>query len=127
MAVSGKDNVYIVWWTNKSEGGNWEVMFRASTNDSGATFGDKINLSNSTDAESQNAEIVAAGDNSVFVSWWETNPMNGTSESVLRVSTDNGQTFGTVVMLDTNGTLSTTTTNTTTTATTTATVQEEEE
>jgi hypothetical protein len=29
-------------------------MFRAS-NDGGATFGDKINLSNSTDTESQNA------------------------------------------------------------------------
>ncbi|MFL6408452.1 MAG: hypothetical protein ACJ71F_15490, partial [Nitrososphaeraceae archaeon] len=38
------NNVYIVWWTNKSE--NWEVMFRAST-DGGQTFGDKINLSNS--------------------------------------------------------------------------------
>ena len=42
MAVSEDgNNVYIVWWTNKSE--NWEVMFRAS-NDGGATFGDKINL-----------------------------------------------------------------------------------
>jgi hypothetical protein len=69
MAVSDEDNVYIVWWTNKSGGGNWEVMFRAS-NDGGATFGDKITLSNSSDTESQNAEIVAAGDNSVYVSWW---------------------------------------------------------
>jgi hypothetical protein len=42
--------------------------------------------------------------------------MNGTSESVLRVSTDNGQTFSPVVLLGTNGTLSTTTTNTTTAA-----------
>ncbi|MDQ3836363.1 MAG: hypothetical protein M3270_05450, partial [Thermoproteota archaeon] len=51
MAVSQDgNNVYIVWWTNKSE--NWEVMFRAS-NDGGQTFGDKINLSNSTDADSQ--------------------------------------------------------------------------
>jgi len=53
MAVSEDgNNVYIVWWTNKSE--NWEVMFRAS-NDGGRTFGDKINLRNSSDAESQNA------------------------------------------------------------------------
>jgi hypothetical protein len=44
IATSG-DNVYIAWWTNKT--GNNEVMFRAST-DNGATFGDKINLSNST-------------------------------------------------------------------------------
>lgn len=109
MAVSGEDNVYLVWWTNKS--GNWEVMFRAS-NDGGATFGDKINLSNTTDAESQNADIVAAGDN-VFVSWWETNPENGSSESVLRVSTDAGQTFGPVLNLGTNGTISSAETATT--------------
>ncbi len=105
MAVSQDgNNVYIVWWTNKSE--NWEVMFRAS-NDGGQTFGDKINLSNSTGAESQNAEIVAAGNNRVLVSWWETNPVTGSSESVLRVSNDSGKTFGPMVMLGMNGTLST--------------------
>ena len=110
MALSQSgNNVYIVWWTNKSE--NWEVMFRAS-HDGGQTFGDQINLSNSADAESQNAEIVAAGRN-VFVSWWETNPENGSSESVLRVSRDAGDTFGPVVMLGTNGTISTTTGNAT--------------
>jgi hypothetical protein len=114
MAVSEDgNNVYIVWWTNKT-GGNWEVMFRAS-NDGGATFGDKINLSNSTDADSQNAEIVAAGNN-VYVSWWEINPENGSSESVLRVSTDAGQTFGPLVMLGTNGTITTTATTTATAA-----------
>jgi hypothetical protein len=115
MAVSEDgNNVYIVWWTNKSE--NWEVMFRAS-NDGGQTFGDAINLSNSTDAESQNAEIVAAGENNVYVTWWETSPMTGTSESVLRASTDAGQTFGPVLMLGTNGTITTTGNTTTTTAT----------
>jgi hypothetical protein len=108
MAVSEDgNNVYIVWWTNKSE--NWEVMFRAS-NDGGQTFGDKINLSNSSDTESQNAEIVAAGESNVFVSWWETSPETGSSESVLRVSTDAGQTFGPTIMLGNNGTVTTTTT-----------------
>ncbi len=116
MAVSQDgNNVYIVWWTNKSE--NWEVMFRAS-NDGGQTFGDKINLSNSSDTESQNAEMVAAGDN-VFVSWWETSPETGSSESVLRVSNDAGQTFGPMIMLGVNGTISTTTGNTTESTTTT--------
>lgn len=102
MVASG-ENLYIVWWTNKS--GNWEVMFRAS-NDFGETIGDKINLSNSTDANSQNAEIVAQDDN-VYVSWWETstNPANKTSESVLRISNDNGSTFGPILMLSNNGTL----------------------
>jgi hypothetical protein len=117
MAVSQDgNNVYIVWWTNRS--GNWEVMFRAST-DGGATFGDKINLSNSPDTQSRTAEIVAFGD-SVFVSWWELNENvhPHTNESVLRVSTDAGQTFGPVVMLGSNGTVSTIAANTTITTAT---------
>jgi hypothetical protein len=122
MAVSQDgNNIYIVWWTNKSE--NWEVMFRAS-NDGGQTFGDQVNLSNSTDAESQNAEIIAAGD-SVYVSWWETSPETGSSESVLRVSPDAGQTFGPMIMLGVNGTIGTATGNTT--ESTTAAEQGEEE
>lgn len=104
-------------------------MFRAS-NDGGETFSDRINLSNSSNAESQNAEIVAAGEDSVFVTWWETNAETGSSESVLRVSTDAGQTFSPVMMLGTNGTLSTAETATTDTNTTTTTAEgrgEEEE
>jgi hypothetical protein len=118
MAASEEDgnNVYVVWWTNRS--GNWEVMFRAS-NDGGQTFGDKINLSNSPDTQSQTAEILAFGNN-VFVTWWELNENvhPHTNESVMRVSTDAGQTFGPVLNLGTNGTITTTTTgNTTTNAT----------
>jgi hypothetical protein len=55
--ISG-DNVYIAWW-NGTEGQpdkNVEILFRAS-NDGGATFGEKINLSNSTDADSIRAQI----------------------------------------------------------------------
>ena len=40
MATSG-DNVYIVWWSNKT--GNDEIMFRAST-DNGKTFGPILKL-----------------------------------------------------------------------------------
>jgi hypothetical protein len=97
IATSG-DNVYIAWWTNKT--GNNEVMFRAST-DNGATFGDKINLSNST-VNSERAEIGASGKN-VFVTWWET--MNGKDVPMLRVSTDNGATFGPILKLSANGTI----------------------
>ena len=114
MAASEEDgnNVYVGWWTNRS--GNWEVMFRAS-NDGGATFGDKINLSNSPDTQSQTAEILAVG-NSVYVTWWELNENvhPHTNESVMRVSTDAGQTFGPVINLSTNGTVTTTTANATT-------------
>ena len=53
IAISG-DNIYIVWPTNGT--GNDEVNFRAST-DGGTTFADKITLSNTTGAESQDAEI----------------------------------------------------------------------
>jgi hypothetical protein len=114
--VSG-DNSYIAWWTNNTENRNEEVMFRAST-DSGATFGDKINLSNSPDTQSRTAEIVAFGDSSVFVTWWELNENvhPHTNESVLRVSNDAGQTFGPVINLGTNGTITTAGGNTTTSA-----------
>jgi tricorn protease-like protein len=98
--VTSGDNVYITWWTNKT--GNNEVMFRAST-DGGKTFGDKINLSNST-VNSERAEIGTSGKN-VFVTWWET--MNGKDVPMLRVSTDNGKTFEPILNLSTNGTIGT--------------------
>jgi hypothetical protein len=93
------DNTYIAWWTNKT--GNDEVQFRAST-DGGATFAEKINLSNSTGAESQDVEIAAEGDN-VMINWWERNQT--AEEPVARISTDNGATFGPLMKLATNGTL----------------------
>ena len=98
IATSG-NNSYITWWSNKT--GNEEVMFRAST-DNGATFGDKINLSNTTEADSDDAEIAASG-NSVYVTWWERNETSDTP--VARVSNDNGATFGPMLMLANNGTI----------------------
>jgi hypothetical protein len=59
----------MTWWTNNTANQNEEVMFRAST-DAGATFYDKMNLSNTTDSDSWNVEIGAEGTN-VYVSWWE--------------------------------------------------------
>jgi hypothetical protein len=100
IATSGDNNVYVVWWTNKS--GNNEVMFRAS-NDGGATFAKKINLSNTTGAESVNAEIAASGKN-VFVTWWERNQTANTP--VMKISTDNGKTFGSMLKLASNDTIS---------------------
>ena len=67
-------NAYIVWVTNKT--GNLEVMLRAS-NDNGETFGEKINLSNSSHTDSENADIAASG-SKVFVIWQESNRANGT-------------------------------------------------
>ncbi len=101
-AVVSGDNIYIAWWTNNTENGNEEVMFRAST-DGGATFGDRINLSNTTDADSWRVEIAGEGEN-VIVSWWETNQTSDIP--VARISTDAGETFGPMLRLAANGTIS---------------------
>jgi hypothetical protein len=87
-----------------SKTGNDEVMFRAST-DGGKTFGDKINLSNTTKANSQDAQIDTFGDNdsNVIVTWWERNATS--NEPVERTSTDNGKTFGPILNLSTNGSI----------------------
>ena len=97
-AITG-DNIYVAWWTNQS--GNEEVMFRAS-NDKGQTFGDKINLSNTTDADSARVEI-DSDTNSVVVTWWETNKTSDTP--VMKVSNDFGKTFGPMLKLAGNGTI----------------------
>ena len=98
IATSG-DNVYITWWSNKT--GNHEVLFRAS-NDNGASFGDKINLSNNTTTESVDAMIEASGDN-VFVTWWERNET--ANDPIMRVSNDNGLTFGPILSIANNDTI----------------------
>ena len=98
IAISG-DNIYVAWSTNKTA--NYEVMIRAST-DGGTTFTDKINLSNSTDAESQDVQIAADNDN-VIVTLWERNATS--SEPVVTISTDNGITFAPITKLAANGTI----------------------
>lgn len=97
--ATSEDNVYVAWWTNKS--GNNEVLFRAS-NDNGATFGEKINLSNTPDADSEDVEILAS-DTNVYITWWERNQT--INDPVMRISNDNGETFGPLLALAMNGTL----------------------
>lgn len=101
--INSGNNVYVVWSTHPSKdtGQSDEVIFRAST-DGGTTFGNKINLSNSSKSDSQDAQIDAFRDK-VFVTWWE---RNQTSDiPVMRSSTDKGQTFGPIMKLAFNGTL----------------------
>jgi hypothetical protein len=78
-----------------------EVLFRAST-DGGASFADKTNLSNTTDSDSERVEVDADED-SVIITWWETNQTDETP--VMRVSSDNGVTFGPILKLSSNGTI----------------------
>jgi hypothetical protein len=99
IAISG-DNVYVAWWTDiGTSNNNGELMFRAS-NDGGRTFGDKINLSNSSNTDSIDTQIAAEGGN-VVVTWWEANQTN--IEPFMRVSNDGGATFGPIVKLAVNG------------------------
>jgi hypothetical protein len=100
VAISG-DNIYLSWSSNKT--GNDEVMFRASA-DAGKTFSNEIDLSNSTNSDSQNVEIAADGVK-VVVTWWERNQTS--NEPVMIISNDGGKTFGPMLKLAANGTLST--------------------
>ena len=95
------DSVYVAWWSNNTANGNNEVLFRVSA-DGGTSFSDKINLSNSNDSESERVELNSDGE-SVIVTWWETNETDETP--IMRVSNDNGETFGPILRLGANGTI----------------------
>jgi hypothetical protein len=99
--VISDDNVYVLWSSNKT--GNYEVMIRVS-NDNGDLFGKKVNLSNSTMFDSINSEIAASGSN-VYVTWWEKNQTS--NDPVMRISKDNGNTFGPTLKLSANDALDT--------------------
>ncbi|HYY67685.1 MAG TPA: sialidase family protein [Nitrososphaeraceae archaeon] len=91
------NNVYIRSWDNKT--GNWEILFARST-DNGASFADPINISNSSDLRLIGARIAAEG-NYVYISWIDINPENEQRDVFVRTSSDNGQTFGELIMLTT--------------------------
>jgi hypothetical protein len=93
-ATSG-NNMYIAWTNNET--GHWQVFFARSI-DNGKTFDKTVALSdNSTTPITP--QITASASN-VYVIWW--GDKTGYFEPVLRVSTDNGATFGKIMKL--NGT-----------------------
>jgi hypothetical protein len=85
--ISG-DNVYVGWFT-KTANNSEEIVFRAST-DGGATFGDEMYLSNTTNADTWSVEVTGEGPN-VLVRMIGEGP-------------NAGQTFGPILMLATNET-----------------------
>ena len=87
------DNIYVVWWNNAT--GNWDVSFARST-DNGETFEKTINLSNNT-GESQDARVDVSGDN-VNVIWWDN--QTGKKQIFFRGSTNGGETFAPIVILN---------------------------
>jgi hypothetical protein len=103
-AASGNEE-YVVWWDNTT--GNFEVSF-AKSSDGGKTFGNPINLSDSPDARSVGAKMIAQGNN-VYIAWMDIKP--GQKQVMFRASNDNGQTFGNpVVVYNSGGNTSATTT-----------------
>ena len=100
VAIYG-DNIYIAWWTNNTVTNinNEEIMLRVFI-DGGQTFGDNINLDNTTDCNTNRVKI-DSDVNSVVVTWWEANQTSDTN--VLKMSNDNGITFGPLFNLAING------------------------
>jgi hypothetical protein len=102
LIAASDENVYVVWGNNDTANNNSEVMFRASI-DGGQTYRDKVNLSNSSGSNSTDFDVEATIDN-VIVSWWETNQTS--AEPVIVFSGDRGATFGSILRLASNGTIS---------------------
>jgi len=97
VAASG-NNEYVAWWDNTT--GNWEISF-AKSGDGGKTFGDSINISNSSDARSLGARMIAQGNN-VYVSWIDIDKNTGQKQVLFRESNNNGQTFEKAIIVSSN-------------------------
>jgi len=96
VAVNG-NIVYTVWRETKANPFSDEIFYRRST-DGGAAFSQSTNLSNS--AGISGIPVIVASGNNIYVVWVDsTSPINDNLETVLRRSTDNGATFGSVVNL----------------------------
>jgi hypothetical protein len=68
VVVFGGNNIYVIWGTDKgTPNKNGELMFRVST-DGGNTFSDKINLSNSTNADATD-QMIDVDENTIAVTW----------------------------------------------------------
>lgn len=89
IVSSSGSNEYVVWWDNTT--GNWDVSF-AKSGDGGKTFGDTINISNSSDARSIGVRMAAEGNN-VYIAWVDIDKNTGQKQVMFRASNNNGQTF----------------------------------
>lgn len=83
------ENVYVSWDEELEEGGNPELYFLAS-NDGGATFNEKVNISNNTGTSIYGSlKVGPTGD--IFISWSDTT--TGNYETEFSFSDDGGLTF----------------------------------
>jgi hypothetical protein len=98
IVTASGNNEYAVWWDNTT--GNWEISF-AKSGDGGKTFGDSINISNSSDGRSVGARMAAQGSN-VYIAWIDIDKNTGQKQVLFRTSSDNGQTFEKPITVSSN-------------------------
>jgi hypothetical protein len=87
--LASSTNLYLTWRDNTGTGSLFDVLFIRST-DSGATFSNVTNVSNSA-GQSDEPQIAASEDGNVFVVWDDESP--GNSDVFLARSKDRGETF----------------------------------
>jgi hypothetical protein len=97
VATSG-NNEYVGWWDNTT--GNWEISY-AKSSDGGKTFGDSINISNSSDARSVGARMATQGNN-VYIAWIDIDKNTGQKQVLFRASNDSGLTFEKPITVNNN-------------------------
>jgi hypothetical protein len=97
IAVSDS-NVFIAWQNQAMKGDN--VFFKRST-DSGASFGDTLNLSNNQ-GNSTNPEFSVNSSSSIYTVWQNQASNNKTHDIFFKRSTDSGASFGDTLNLSNN-------------------------
>jgi hypothetical protein len=99
-------NVYIAWADNTpvpgSGGSEFEIWLRVSSNN-GASFGSPVRIT--TNAGLSEFPSVAASGSYVYVAWQDWTPVSGSDsapEVWMRVSSNNGASFGSAIRITTN-------------------------
>ena len=98
---SSGDNKYVAWADNSP--GNYDIMFRRST-DNGATWQPSIFLSKNL-GDSWPPLMAVSGSN-VYVIWEQWNAAETSSDIMIRQSTDNGDTWKSILNLSNDAELS---------------------
>lgn len=101
ILASGPKNIYVAWADSSQSNGQYNILFRAS-NDSGETFSEIKAIGNGF-GEARFPDIAVSGKN-IYVAWNEVqqgNPSNN-HDIYLRVSRDNGATFGSSINISNN-------------------------
>jgi hypothetical protein len=98
--------VYVAWQDDTAvtgSGGYSEIWMRVSSNN-GASFGSPIRITTNT-GKSERPSVAADGSGHVYVAWHDFTPVSGSSDNPevwMRVSSNNGVSFGSAIRITTN-------------------------